>query len=110
MAGYTARCRVSAGRRCWGERRLRSLAVLLTSTITSVELETSSRRAAVMSMARGGSGGRRCWTHSRSGVVHLMQCRGKDEGGHGGQVDDCLLYTSDAADDLLCVDLGGRRI
>src|SRR5450756_891114 len=27
-------------------------------------------------------------------------------GGYGG----CLLYTSDAADDLLCVDLGGRRI
>ena len=24
--------------------------------------------------------------------------------------DNCLLYTSDAADDLLCVDLGGRRI
>ena len=24
--------------------------------------------------------------------------------------DLCLLYTSDAADDLLCVDLGGRRI
>ena len=24
--------------------------------------------------------------------------------------DYCLLYTSDAADDLLCVDLGGRRI
>ena len=23
---------------------------------------------------------------------------------------DCLLYTSDAADDLLCVDLGCRRI
>ena len=23
---------------------------------------------------------------------------------------DCLLYTSDAADDLLCVDLGGRPI
>src|SRR5450756_426063 len=27
-----------------------------------------------------------------------------------GQPMDCLLYTSDAADDLLCVDLGGRRI
>ena len=27
-----------------------------------------------------------------------------------GQVYNCLLYTSDAADDLLCVDLGGRRI
>src|SRR5450756_3221655 len=26
------------------------------------------------------------------------------------QSTDCLLYTSDAADDLLCVDLGGRRI
>src|SRR5450756_3082667 len=26
------------------------------------------------------------------------------------QPDCCLLYTSDAADDLLCVDLGGRRI
>ena len=23
---------------------------------------------------------------------------------------DCLLYTSDAADDLICVVLGGRRI
>ena len=23
---------------------------------------------------------------------------------------DCLLYTSDAADDLLCVDFGGRRL
>ena len=27
-----------------------------------------------------------------------------------GQVIDCLLYTSDAADDLLCVDLGRRLI
>src|SRR5659263_778819 len=26
------------------------------------------------------------------------------------RVMSCLLYTSDAADDLLCVDLGGRRI
>src|SRR5450756_3237975 len=26
------------------------------------------------------------------------------------QSQTCLLYTSDAADDLLCVDLGGRRI
>ena len=27
-----------------------------------------------------------------------------------GKVKACLLYTSDAADDLLCVGLGGRRI
>src|SRR5680860_1841796 len=31
--------------------------------------------------------------------------------GHpSGRTGRCLLYTSDAADDLLCVDLGGRRI
>ena len=28
----------------------------------------------------------------------------------GHEVSVCLLYTSDAADDLLSVDLGGRRI
>ena len=28
----------------------------------------------------------------------------------GHEVRVCLLYTSDAADDLLCVDLGGSRI
>ena len=27
-----------------------------------------------------------------------------------GFKEDCLLYTSDAADDMQCVDLGGRRI
>ena len=29
---------------------------------------------------------------------------------HRPRFNICLLYTSDAADDLLCVDLGGRRI
>jgi len=29
---------------------------------------------------------------------------------YGSYIHSCLLYTSDAADDLLCVDLGGRRI
>src|SRR5450756_196862 len=29
---------------------------------------------------------------------------------HSRIIAGCLLYTSDAADDLLCVDLGGRRI
>ena len=36
-----------------------------------------------------------------------------DENPHDGLLEIhnvCLLYTSDAADDLLCVDLGGRRI
>mgnify|MGYP007112063226 CR=1 FL=1 len=50
-----------------------------------------------------------------------QQFRGVREGaeaGIGGDTpnfldargENCLLYTSDAADDLLCVDLGGRRI
>ena len=33
-----------------------------------------------------------------------------DHGVPGVQFWRCLLYTSDAADDLLCVVLGGRRI
>ena len=32
------------------------------------------------------------------------------EGVFFAECECCLLYTSDAADDLLCVDLGGRRI
>ncbi|CZR75312.1 DNA polymerase III DnaE [Clostridium difficile BI1] [Clostridioides difficile] len=36
------------------------------------------------------------------GIIALSACLAGDVA--------CLLYTSDAADDLLCVDLGGRRI
>ena len=45
----------------------------------------------------------------RAGGCHRSRPPGHHEGrdSRGG---DCLLYTSDAADDLLCVDLGGRRI
>ena len=35
---------------------------------------------------------------------------GRIASGVGNGAGSCLLYTSDAADDLLCVDLGGRRI
>ena len=41
---------------------------------------------------------------------------GNNHGNHGtipfdkGWIKICLLYTSDAADDMQCVDLGGRRI
>src|SRR5450756_3095652 len=38
--------------------------------------------------------------------VAALVARGVDP----GSILLCLLYTSDAADDLLCVDLGGRRI
>src|SRR5450756_2927078 len=55
-----------------------------------------------------------------AGVEHLVQGRvgvacldvhdlaAHVEAAETGQSEDCLLYTSDAADDLLCVDLGGR--
>ena len=41
--------------------------------------------------------------------------RGPDKDVHvpsvvGPKYPSCLLYTSDAADDMQCVDLGGRRI
>src|SRR5659263_473599 len=38
----------------------------------------------------------------------LLPCR--FAGWEQSRAANCLLYTSDAADDLLCVDLGGRRI
>src|SRR5665213_176946 len=43
--------------------------------------------------------------------VHISRLRSKiDKGFDKAMLQTCLLYTSDAADDLLCVDLGGRRI
>ena len=38
-------------------------------------------------------------------VERIQVCSNK-----GSQPIPCLLYTSDAADDMQCVDLGGRRI
>ena len=70
----------------------------------------------------------RCWQYQRFGVVKGAlvgdECPGYQETlllvrveldpevcfDVPGLTTDCLLYTSDAADDLLCVDLGGRRI
>src|SRR5450756_1529915 len=46
--------------------------------------------------------------YSDAGLSTQWEWRGHAPGAAGpGR---CLLYTSDAADDLLCVDLGGRRI
>src|SRR5680860_1777831 len=42
-----------------------------------------------------------------SGVI---RCLAGDLRAEFPHMKGCLLYTSDAADDLLCVDLGGRRI
>ena len=47
-------------------------------------------------------------------IVHYSPYNGEVLPGYmftdNGFWDTCLLYTSDAPDDLLCVDFGGRRI
>src|SRR5450756_3247297 len=57
--------------------------------------------------------------HGITDVIITLQYMAEDIQDHLGdghnlgmniQYSICLLYTSDAADDLLCVDLGGRRI
>ena len=50
-------------------------------------------------------GPRRPQLQSKSGVEHVRRRESIVD-----VLGACLLYTSDAADDLLCVDLGGRRI
>src|SRR5450756_1483352 len=44
----------------------------------------------------------------RDELPELLRLLSQIQGGL--RISSCLLYTSDAADDLLCVDLGGRRI
>src|SRR5450756_2287268 len=46
----------------------------------------------------------------RERMLRLMSEFKPDIVFHAAALKHCLLYTSDAADDLLCVDLGGRRI
>src|SRR5665213_2851592 len=45
--------------------------------------------------------------HCAAADIHFLRFSEKDR---TDCYKTCLLYTSDAADDLLCVDLGGRRI
>src|SRR5659263_758345 len=47
---------------------------------------------------------------SHAGRIDALEPGGESRPLRAGHVVPCLLYTSDAADDLLCVDLGGRRI
>ena len=48
------------------------------------------------------------WGHSA--VYHLLRPVFGHEGDTDELYEDCLLYTSDAADERSSVDLGGRRI
>src|SRR5665213_3254278 len=65
-----------------------------------VKVTPKGRKVFVVLYRTGGAGSSlRKYTIGVFGRVTLHQARVA-----------CLLYTSDAADDLLCVDLGGRRI
>ena len=46
----------------------------------------------------------------KSGIKKEWKALRKSVNALINEMKDCLLYTSDAADDLPCVDLGGRRI
>ena len=48
--------------------------------------------------------------YSRGPAERRRRDRGAERRGNSRREWGCLLYTSDAADDLLCVDLGGGRI
>eukprot|EP00657_Telonema_sp_P-1_P001730 TRINITY_DN143_c0_g1_i15.p1 TRINITY_DN143_c0_g1~~TRINITY_DN143_c0_g1_i15.p1 ORF type:complete len:109 (+),score=32.33 TRINITY_DN143_c0_g1_i15:154-480(+) len=52
----------------------------------------------------------RMFPHGTRSLRDVACSSGSDSGRSRWSSSPCLLYTSDAADDLLCVDLGGRRI
>ena len=52
----------------------------------------------------------RDWGHARDFVRAMWLILQQSEAADYVVGTGCLLYTSDAADDLLCVDLGGRRM
>src|SRR5659263_761111 len=64
---------------------------------------TSGASGRALSAAKGERGGRQ---YRKEFQIDFRVPKGKPM----GIGNTCLLYTSDAADDLLCVDLGGRRI
>src|SRR5450756_2665474 len=70
------------------------------------------QREADPHVKRDTAGGLRLPGHGLDGVTEDQA--DADTGADGREAvpkgTNCLLYTSDAADDLLCVDLGGRRI
>src|SRR5450756_3128031 len=75
--------------------------------VTRVKLEQASKAAMWTPTRRTNGEGRDDWEEPGAGARYRITVRTSRS---TGVVSTCLLYTSDAADDLLCVDLGGRRI
>src|SRR5450756_3153264 len=75
--------------------------------LTSRE-RAGSRPARSISLTPRGSGAEVAFIASRKSQVARLQTNSPVSSMK--LTESCLLYTSDAADDLLCVDLGGRRI
>src|SRR5450756_118216 len=82
-------------------------------TLVLVDSSRSRKRASMVksSVRSSGCGGaqEKTFTVSASIPASLADSMSRSRTSWG-RCATCLLYTSDAADDLLCVDLGGRRI
>src|SRR5428012_7407 len=89
-----------------GGKRMRAFLVMQTAQLFSVNQTCAARVAASVEML-----------HAYSLIHDDLPAMDDDDlrRGHPSchkkfdEATACLLYTSDAADDLLCVDLGGRR-
>src|SRR5665213_2769640 len=89
----SAACSISSSWRIRGRPRVSRRVILSTGVVTFVAPSSPARDVLVES---------HCTHRHRSAICRLSDQERCPWG--------CLLYTSDAADDLLCVDLGGRRI
>eukprot|EP00657_Telonema_sp_P-1_P008844 TRINITY_DN30_c0_g1_i2.p1 TRINITY_DN30_c0_g1~~TRINITY_DN30_c0_g1_i2.p1 ORF type:complete len:120 (+),score=39.45 TRINITY_DN30_c0_g1_i2:120-479(+) len=101
------------------QRRVRGHFILLMGEFMTKQSVTKSRlsKFAVVGVAAGLLSACGPSVDNSAGVSTISQDPGRQGAvaGVGIESNDiqsmtCLLYTSDAADDLLCVDLGGRRI
>src|SRR5665811_2198482 len=73
------------------------------STTTSASAKPSAASPIITPVRHSGP------NHGLPGRTRLPGASAKSCGAPGARASSCLLYTSDAADDLTRVDLGGRR-
>src|SRR5665213_3592537 len=86
------------------------LLLMLAASLLTFVLTRSFTRVARIRSWRSGHVGEVHVHHMVAGNVLTLVCGMLEIAFQPHDFGVCLLYTSDAADDLLCVDLGGRRI
>src|SRR5665809_5429 len=83
-----------------------AIADIVATCYSDCEAETDSNPTFKACLSRAANKADRLLNQSYQTLQEAIRKAAKDM----DQPPDCPLYTSDAADDLLCVDLGGRRI